>query len=537
MKKFFKLIFISLCLCVFCVAPNAAFAVEPYEDVDGDICATTGINDPLLCSNKTTNEENSIMNTVGNVLNAIYGVIAVVAVVMIVIAGIKYSTSQGDPGKVQSAKNTIMYSIIGLVITISAFAITAFILSALGGGSAGGGGGGGGGAGGGGGGGGSGAEEVTFLEVTSAKKAYEGEKVQIKVRISPDYAVDRTLTFSSSDQGIATISSSGEISAIKAGTTQITVTASNGVSTEFTFTVEKLIEVESVKIDPATATIKIGKTTTLKATVSPDNAADKSLTWTSSDTKIASITKAGVVKGIKEGTVTITATAKNGKKGTATVTVEPNQKKIPSVFDIYNYKHSNGHNLDYVLSVPEDAHTGMPLVVFLHGDGEVNNPNAVKNLKPVQHMHASNKYITLAPVTKTTDWSSGYIQAALKGLIDKYISEYKIDTKRIYIMGFSRGAIGTWTFVNSNPSLFAAAIPVSCCGGISGTNFKTTKVYALAGGYENNYIGCMKSNVNAINAAGGSAIFETVPGQTHSTITGAFPYSKVLDEWMLKQSK
>ena len=73
MKKFFKLIFISLCLCVFCVAPNAAFAVEPYEDVDGDICATTGINDPLLCGNKTTNEENSIMNTVGNVLNAIYG--------------------------------------------------------------------------------------------------------------------------------------------------------------------------------------------------------------------------------------------------------------------------------------------------------------------------------------------------------------------------------------------------------------------------------------------------------------------------------
>lgn len=94
---------------------------------------------------KNTNEENTLMNTVGNVLNAIYGVIAVVAVVMIVIAGIKYSTSQGDPGKVQSAKNTIMYSIIGLVITISAFAITTFILSALGGNSGGGGGGGGGG--------------------------------------------------------------------------------------------------------------------------------------------------------------------------------------------------------------------------------------------------------------------------------------------------------------------------------------------------------------------------------------------------------
>ena len=75
--------------------------------------------------------EDDLMKTVGNVLNAIYGIIAVIAVVMIVIAGIKYSTSQGDPGKVQSAKGTILYAIIGLVITISAFAITNFILSAL----------------------------------------------------------------------------------------------------------------------------------------------------------------------------------------------------------------------------------------------------------------------------------------------------------------------------------------------------------------------------------------------------------------------
>lgn len=75
--------------------------------------------------------EDDLMNTVGNVLNAIYGIIAVIAVVMIVIAGIKYSTSQGDPGKVQSAKGTILYAIIGLAITISAFAITNFILSAL----------------------------------------------------------------------------------------------------------------------------------------------------------------------------------------------------------------------------------------------------------------------------------------------------------------------------------------------------------------------------------------------------------------------
>ncbi len=81
-----------------------------------------------LCSHGT---EEDMMTIIGNVLNAIYGVIAVVAVVMIVVAGIKYSTSQGDPGKIQAAKATITYAIIGLVITITAFAITNFILGAL----------------------------------------------------------------------------------------------------------------------------------------------------------------------------------------------------------------------------------------------------------------------------------------------------------------------------------------------------------------------------------------------------------------------
>ncbi len=101
-----------------------------------NVCFAGGIPDACnldpsfseLCDRGT---EDQLMTTVGNVLNAIYGIIAIIAVIMIVIAGIKYSTSQGDPGKVQGAKNTIMYAIIGLIITISAFAITNFILSAL----------------------------------------------------------------------------------------------------------------------------------------------------------------------------------------------------------------------------------------------------------------------------------------------------------------------------------------------------------------------------------------------------------------------
>ena len=61
------------------------------------------------------------------ILNAVY----VVAVIMIIIGGVNYATSQGDPTKIKKAKDTILYGIVGLVIVLMAFAITAFVLGAL----------------------------------------------------------------------------------------------------------------------------------------------------------------------------------------------------------------------------------------------------------------------------------------------------------------------------------------------------------------------------------------------------------------------
>jgi len=55
--------------------------------------------------------------------------VGIVAVVMIILGGIQYSTSQGDPGKVKKAKDTIMYGIIGLIVAILAFAIVTFVLN------------------------------------------------------------------------------------------------------------------------------------------------------------------------------------------------------------------------------------------------------------------------------------------------------------------------------------------------------------------------------------------------------------------------
>lgn len=66
----------------------------------------------------------------GNVINTVLGVLAVVAVIAIILGALQYMTSQGDPQKVKTAKNTITYAVMGLVIAILAFAIVNFVIGA-----------------------------------------------------------------------------------------------------------------------------------------------------------------------------------------------------------------------------------------------------------------------------------------------------------------------------------------------------------------------------------------------------------------------
>ncbi len=496
-------------------------ATNPYEGTGDDPCSLTGNNDPLLCGTKNTNEENVMTGKVANVLNAIYGIIGVITVVFIVIGGVKYMTSQGDPGKLQHAKNTIMFSVVGLVIVLSAFAITGFALTAFGANEGGGGG---------------GAPVVASIQITSGNTVGVGKTLQITVNIFPDYAENRTLTFKSSDTSVATVSETGLVTGVKAGTAMITASSSNGVTASTTITVKSDIKVDEIKLDPTTATVKVGETVTIKATITPEDAANETITWTSNDESVATVDDKGVVKGIKEGEAKISAAA-GGKSATATITVGEKAETLAAVWEKRNYTHSNGKSFEYWVNVPEGATTGMPFVIFLHGDGEMDNANAVKNVKPVQYIHESKDFIGIAPVGKNRDWVSSGVQSAVKGLIDKNVSEFKVDTSRIYVWGFSRGAIGTWGIVNSYPSFFAAAVPVSCCGTITPSNYKGTKVYALAGSQESNYISCMQKNVDNINAAGGSAKFESVQGQNHHTITANFPYDSVINGWLLKQHK
>lgn len=95
---------------------------------EGSIRANKTVNSVAEC-NVPEDTGGGLMGTLKNIINVVIGVVGFVAVVMMIIGGISYTTSQGDSAKVKKAKDTIMYGIIGLVISMLSFAIVNFVLT------------------------------------------------------------------------------------------------------------------------------------------------------------------------------------------------------------------------------------------------------------------------------------------------------------------------------------------------------------------------------------------------------------------------
>ena len=162
--------------------------------------------------------------------------------------------------------------------------------------------------------------EAIELEIAEIE-LIEGETATLKATITPENTTITTLTWSSSDETIATVDASGKVTAINAGTATITATCG-----ELTATCE--VTVSAATIDATGLTLNLeeaeiieGNTLQLSATVTPDNATNKTIKWASSDSDIATIDSNGLVTAVKPGTATITATTSTGLTAKCEITV------------------------------------------------------------------------------------------------------------------------------------------------------------------------------------------------------------------------
>jgi uncharacterized protein YjdB len=166
-----------------------------------------------------------------------------------------------------------------------------------------------------------------------------GSTVQLKATVSPDNATNKEVTWSTSDEKIATVDDQGNVKGVAEGKATITVTtADGGFQDTCEVTVVRrssgggggggggstTVSVTGVTLDRTSLTMTVGESYQLKATVSPDNATNKNVTWSSSNPDVAAVDNTGKVTAVAAGSATITVkTVDGGKTATCVVTVNP----------------------------------------------------------------------------------------------------------------------------------------------------------------------------------------------------------------------
>jgi len=161
----------------------------------------------------------------------------------------------------------------------------------------------------------------TTLELIAGKEA------TLTATVKPDDATNKTVTWSSNNETVATVDNNGKVTAKAAGEAIITAKAGDKTAT-CTVTVAKAdVAVESVTLDKTSLDLKTGDNTTLTATVNPESATNKDVTWISDKPEIAAV-KGGTVTAKAAGTAIIAVTTIDGGKiATCKVTVTP--KTVP----------------------------------------------------------------------------------------------------------------------------------------------------------------------------------------------------------------
>ena len=158
-------------------------------------------------------------------------------------------------------------------------------------------------------------EEVTITATEIDLGDYQesmavGEKQLLSGTVLPTDTTDQTLTYLTSNEKVATINEMGRITAVSVGTAKITVKCGE-TKNSFQLTVKKTNDtaVTDIEIGNYETEMYVDKTQTLSATVKPSDATDSTVTYSSSNTEVATVLSSGEVKGVGKGTVTITVQA------------------------------------------------------------------------------------------------------------------------------------------------------------------------------------------------------------------------------------
>ena len=267
-----------------------------------------------------------------------------------------------------------------------------------------------------------------------------GENSTLTATVMPYNAVDKSVTWESSDTDVATVAN-GVITAVGVGETTITVTTVDGgfTATCIVTVVDNSIHVTGVSFENDTESVEQNDTITLVPIITPTNATNTNVTWESSDTDVAIVNSNGVVTGVMPGVVTITVTTVDGSyTADCVITVTAIEPTMSNVFFYKNVTNYGNKIITVGLGYEDPSKVWNDQFYSKLATGSYDGDVLFEGeIKPTEEYYAAlnkfilpswtNSYTETLENTNVTYYLSVYPLSA-----ESYTSEYAIKTRNIY---------------------------------------------------------------------------------------------------------
>lgn len=283
---------------------------------------------------------------------------------------------------------------------------------------------------------------------------------------------NKKVKWSTSNKKIATVSTSGKVKGKKIGTAYIKATARDGSGAFARCKVRVVRKVTKIKLNKYTGRVLVGNTMKLKATVKPKNATIKSISWSSNNKAVATVSSTGRVLGVSEGIVKIKAKAKDGSGKSATCIIRVSEPIEATGISVANS--------EITVAKGKTAQSGITL-------NPVNSTTGIKYHSDNPSVATVNKYGKIKTKRagqatiygKTSTGLYGYCDVLVVDLKRKAVTLRQYDTEQLAVNEISSGV--TWYSKDINIAT------VSPSGLVTGRKKGTTIVYAVVNGVK---LGC-----------------------------------------------
>ncbi len=346
-------------------------------------------------------------------------------------------------------------------------------------------------------------EQLTeFFVVASQNQVTKGETAQLTLTIKPDNYPNKDVTWSSSNEAIATVDGNGLVTTHEVGTVTITATlkSDSAISSSVTIVVNP-IKVSKITVNGYGKDYLVkGNTVTLTTTVEPSDAANKSIVWSSSNEEVATVDQNGKVTAVGQGTVSIKAmNDDSGVYGEQVITVYDN---TPANYKVHVYVTNENQKTTYTINIPKDGTVVTPASVAQNTTGNGRTLVTKAEIRVLDELGSQPNWANISskPIVtafryydgklqyKTTSNSAWATVGSNQRIYDFSNIQYKADETGSYNSTDVKVTIGDWPYgANASTSEIYKTIQIQVYNNETKKNVYDSGVMRYANGSNGNY--------------------------------------------------